>query len=182
MRDPRSRSLRAIAVSAAIAVGASLGVLAPAAMAAPSNDAFAAREVIPSTLPAAAEGSNVGATAEESEFLSGTGRDAHHSIWWEWQSPATQVVSIGTCGTAFRTNLGVFTGEALGELHRAVPIDATEGPDCGSRVSFRATAGTRYDIGVDGNFFYPDPEVRPVVEGTIKLQISAAAPRGRLSG
>jgi hypothetical protein len=64
MKAPRSGKFRSFGIIAAIAVGASLGLLAPAAMAAPANDNFAARETIPSTLPATAEGSNVGATGE----------------------------------------------------------------------------------------------------------------------
>jgi hypothetical protein len=167
------RSARALGICAAIAVGASLGTFAPAAMAAPPNDLFANREAMPSMLPSAAEGSNIGATAEAGEYLSGTGHDAHHSVWWSWEAPTTQVVSIGTCGTEFRTTLGIFTGEAFSELHRVGSEDAIEGHDCASRLSFQATAGRRYDIGVDGDFFYPDPTVHLSGEGRIKLQVTA---------
>lgn len=170
------RSLRSLGICAAIAVGASLGTFAPAAVAAPPNDLFANREAMPSTLPAAAEGSNIGATAEPEEGLSGTGHDAHHSVWWQWEAPATQIVSIGTCGTEFRTTLGIFTGEAFTELHRVVPVNAIEGRDCASRFSFQATAGTRYDIGVDGDSFYPDPETHLRGEGAIKVQVTANLP------
>jgi len=170
------RSLRSLGICAAIAVGASLGTFAPAAMAAPPNDLFANREAMPSTLPAVAEGSNIGATAEPEEGLSGTGHDARHSVWWQWEAPTTQVVSIGTCGTEFRTTLGIFTGEAFSELHRVVLWNAVEGHTCATRLSFQATAGTRYDIGVDGDLFYPEPETHLSGEGAIKLQVTADPP------
>jgi len=64
----------------------------------------------------------------------------------------------------------------LAEAQRVVPFDASEGPDCGSRATFLATAGTSYDIGVDGNFFYPDPAVHLSGEGPIKLQLTATPP------
>jgi hypothetical protein len=181
MEQSWSSKVRAIGVCAAIAVGTSLGVIAPPAMAAPSNDNFASRTVMPSTLPAEAEGSNVGATAESPEWISGLAFDAHHSVWWEWQAPETRLVSVGTCGTGFRSRVGIFTGGALSELlaHRVVPPGAPEPDDCARRYTFEAVAGTKYELGVDGDGFYvPGPEGEPVVppddEGTVKLQITAA--------
>lgn len=179
MERRRSKNLRAIGVCAAIAVGTSLGVLAPPAMAAPANDNFADRAVMPSTLPAEVEGSNVGATAESPESITGLPFDGHHSVWWEWQAPETRLVSVGTCGTDFSSRVGIFTGEALSELlqHRVIPVGAVESPDCAHRYIFPAVAGTRYELGVDGDGFYvPGPEGEPVVppddEGTVRLRIA----------
>lgn len=174
------RSLRSLGICAAIAVGASLGTFAPAAMAAPANDDFANRIEMPSTLPSEVEGSNVGATAETPEWISGQPFDARQSVWWEWQAPETRLVAVGTCGTDFRSRVGVFTGEALTELlaHRVVPPAAPEPGGCADRYLFEAVAGTKYELGVDGDGSYvPGPEGEPVTpledEGTIKLQIVA---------
>jgi hypothetical protein len=175
--------LRSIGVSAAIAVGASLGVLAPAAAsAAPANDDFANREVIPSTLPATAEGSNVGATSEPYEFIAEAAFEAHNSVWWQWEAPSTQIVSIGTCGTEFQPVVGVFVGEELPGLmlHRVFPANEVAGSDCAREHSFRAVAGTRYDIAVQGEGSGGIPGSVPPgtvpSEGRIKLQITPAAP------
>ncbi len=179
MRQDLSNKIRGLGICAAIAVGTSLGVLAPPAMAAPANDNFADRAVMPSTLPAEVEGSNVGATAESPEWISGLPFDGHHSVWWEWQAPETRLVAVGTCGTDFRSRVGIFTGESLSEIlqHRVVPIGAVESSDCAQRYIFPAVAGTRYELGVDGDGFYiPGPEGEPVGppddEGTVKLRIA----------
>jgi hypothetical protein len=179
MRHPRSSKLRGIGICAAIAVGTSLGVFAPPAMAAPANDDFANRAEMPSTLPAEVEGSNVGATAESGEMISGQAFDAHHSVWWEWQAPETRLVAVGTCGTEFGSRVGIFTGEALSELlaHRVVPAGAPEPGGCERRYIFEATAGTKYELGVDGDgTTFPGPEGEtlgpPVNEGQIKLRIA----------
>jgi hypothetical protein len=174
-----STKLRSLGIGAAIAVGASLGLLAPAAMAAPSNDNFANREVIPSTLPAAAEGSNVGATAEPYEFIAEAAFEAHNSVWWVWEAPSTQIVSIGTCGTEFQPVVAVFVGEELPGLmlHRLFPANEVPGPDCAAEHSFRAVAGTKYDIAVQGEATGGIPgSVGPTAgEGQIKLQITPTA-------
>jgi hypothetical protein len=174
-----SRQLRALGIGAAIAVGASLGLLAPAAMAAPANDNFANREVIPGTLPATAEGSNVGATAEPGEFNAERLFEGHNSVWWQWEAPSTQIVSIGTCGTEFQPFVAVFAGESWSELllHRVVPASELAGSDCASAHSFRAVAGTVYEIAVQGEAGGGIPgSVGPSSgEGPIKLQINPTA-------
>jgi hypothetical protein len=179
MRQRRSSKYRSIGICAALAVGTSLGVLAPPALAAPANDNFANRAVMPSTLPSEVEGSNVGATAESPEWISGLPFDGHHSVWWEWLAPETRLVAVGTCGTEFRSRVGIFTGEALSELlgNRVVPSSAPEPGGCGERYLFEAVAGTKYELGVDGDGFYiPGPEGEPVSppedEGAIRLQIT----------
>lgn len=173
MRHRRSSKIRSIGIGAAIAVGTSLGVLAPPALAAPVNDDFANRIEMPGTLPSAVEGSNVGATAENPERISERW-DAHHSVWWEWQAPETRLVAVGTCGTDIRTHVGIFTGESLGELlsHRVVPLGAVEPGGCGERYLFEAVAGTKYELGVDGEAFSIPGHEPPEDEGTIKLQVT----------
>jgi hypothetical protein len=175
VRPRRPRHLRSICVCAAIAVGASLGVLAPAAVAAPPNDHFADRAPLTGPLPIEVSESNAGATAEPEEAIGTHGLDAKHSLWWEWEAPATEIVSVGTCGTEFPTVVGVFTGEAFPPSW--LPADSESGgPECSSQLVLPAVAGTVYDIGVDGNLFSPPGGPVWTGEGTIKLRIAPLPP------
>jgi hypothetical protein len=170
-----SRHLRGIGICAAIAVGASLGVLAPPAVAAPANDHFANRTLLAGPLPIEVSESNAGATAEPEELIGEDALDAKRSLWWEWEAPATEYVSIGTCGTEFPTVVGVFTGEAFPPMPADVDLNSG-GPDCSSQVVLPAVAGTIYDIGVDGNLFEPPGGPALSGEGTIRLRIAALPP------
>jgi hypothetical protein len=173
LRPGPSSKLRALAVGAAIAVGASLGVLAPAAMAAPTNDALATATPLSGSLPIEASESNAGATAEEGEWISPTGFASHHSVWWKWEAPRSEVVSIGSCGSDFATKIGVFTGESF----PLRPVAGSVGPECNAQTTFAAVAGTTYDIGVDGDSFWIPGGPPPAPgEGTVALKIAAVPP------
>jgi hypothetical protein len=180
LRPGSSNKLRPLGIAVAIVTAALLGVLAPAASAAPANDNFAAREVIPSTLPATAEGSNVGATAPPNEFIAERMFEGHNSVWWQWEAPSTQIVSIGTCGTEFQPFVAVFAGESESELllHRVVPAREPLGSTCASAHSFHAVAGTVYEIAVQGEGSGGIPGVvgPSAGEGQIRLQINAGTP------
>jgi hypothetical protein len=175
LRLDLSRHLRAIGVCAAIAVGASLGVLAPPALAAPANDHFANRAPLTGPLPIEVSESNAGATAEPEELIGEHALDARHSLWWEWEAPSTEYVSIGTCGTEFPTAIGVFTGEAFPPRPAGVDL-SSGGPECSSQVVLPAVAGTVYDIGADGNLFEPPGGPPLSGEGTIHLRIASLPP------
>jgi hypothetical protein len=172
MSARRSRIIQSIGICAVITVAASLGVLAPVAMAAPSNDLFANRAQLGNELPVNLTESNAGATWEEGEFISPEGFAAGHSIWWEWEAPRSEVVSIGSCGSDFTTKLGVFTGETFPPRR----VAADSGPGCDAAQTFAAVAGTKYDIGVDGWSFYIPGSTPPPGEGTVALRIAAVPP------
>jgi hypothetical protein len=183
MRPRRTRKFRSIGICAAIAVGASLGVIAPPAMAAPANDAFANRTDLGDQLPVHETESNVGATRESGEPTLGLIGAAGHSLWWSWEAPATEWVTVSTCQTPFPTVVGIFEGPELGHLTRVAEGNADEGPAClfqgGRTYTFKAQTGHRYAIGADGNGFYvpgqpgtPQPPP-PIVEGEITLTIEA---------
>jgi hypothetical protein len=183
VRLRRSRNLRALGICTAIAVGATLGVLAPAAMAAPANDAFANRTNLGDALPVHVNDSNVEATREAGEPSLGPMGSAGHSIWWAWEAPATEWVTVSTCGSPISSDVAVFEGTELTHLTRVAEGNDDEGPAClyngGRTYTFRAQAGHQYAIAADGNGYYVpvppgDPEPpRPVVEGEIKLTIEA---------
>lgn len=174
-------NFRAIGICAAVAVGTSLAMIAPRALGAPENDSFAARVDLGRSLPAEAVESNVGATQESGEWF---GRDATgHSIWWEWTSPATEMVTVSSCESSFPTMLAVFEGTKLGHLRRIGRAPAGPGPECASaeaEFEFHAEAGATYAIGVDGDGFYqPGRRGGPLVEppsgeGRVTLRIEPA--------
>jgi hypothetical protein len=186
MRSRRTGKFRALGICAALAVGASLGVLAPSAMAAPANDAFAQRIDLGDQLPVHEAESNEGAGRETGEPVLGLMGGAGHSLWWAWEAPATELVTVSTCQSPFPTVVGIFEGTELGHLTQVVEGNADEGPSClyngGRTYTFMAQAGHHYAIGADGNgFFVPappgSPEVpHPVVEGEITLTIEATPP------
>jgi hypothetical protein len=177
-----SNNFRAIGICAAIAVGTSLAVIAPGALAGPDNDSFSARAMLDKTLPAEAVESNDDATQQSGEWF---GSDATgHSIWWEWTSPANEMVTVSSCESSFPTLLAIFDGTELGHLHRIglpppEPAPGCHSPD--SEYEFLATAGTTYAIGVDGNGFYEPagrggPTVEPPSgEGRVTLRVEPSA-------
>lgn len=113
-----------------------------------ANDAFAARSTLVGE-SATATGTNVGATRENGEPKH-AGSTASKSVWWTWTAPRDGAVTIDTFGSRFDTVLAVYTGTSVSGV-RAVPGGSND--DSGgdqSKVRFNATAGTTYQIAVDG--------------------------------
>jgi hypothetical protein len=164
---------RWLAVAAAVA---GLAVWAPAALATPpANDDFANRETLSGSPPIALTRSNVGATKEAGEVEVGAFA-AGHSVWFEWEATSTGFVTIGACEGEFDTVLGVFTGTAVNGLTKVASGNESEGPHCvgtQGEYTFKAVAGTSYEIGVDGNGFYLPEWPKPVTEGEFTLRIEA---------
>lgn len=114
----------------------------------------------------ATTGANLSATLQSGEPRI-AGIPGGHSVWWSWTAPATGQVTISTVGSDYDTLLGVYTGTTLGNLRSIASNDDQSGSILTSRVSFRATAGTTYQIAVDGYHG---------AAGHIALNISAPAP------
>ena len=188
MKRGRSNNYRAIGIFAAIAVGTSLVMIAPRALAGPENDSFTARANLGDALPAEVVESNADATQQSGEWF---GRDATgHSIWWEWTSPVTEMVTVSSCESSFPTLLGVFEGTKLGHLRGIGSPPGLPGPGCRSadaEYDFYARVGTTYVIGVDGNGFYePGSRGGPLVEppsgeGRVNLRIEPTPDRYPMS-
>jgi hypothetical protein len=163
-----------VAAVAAMAMAPANAVAEP-----PANDDFADREVIEGTLPVEVTRSNVEATKEGEGGEGISVFAAGHSVWFEWQAPATEWVTIGACDSDFPAVIGIFTGGSLGSLTKVVSGNPAEGPHCPyseREYTFKATAGTDYVIGVDGNGF-TGPEPVPVeTEGEIVLRIESTPP------
>ncbi len=167
-------------LAAAVVAAAFMAILGPAAaLATPSNDNFANREVVSGGLPLQASGTNVGATSEPGEPEPDVPAFAGHSIWFSWEATSTEFITIGTCGSAINTVLGVYTGSAVSALTPVSSNRYSFGPNCpfsGSEVTFKAIDGTSYDLAVDGNAFRGTGDPTPVTEGSIELEISAQSP------
>jgi len=164
----------------AVLVGGALLALAPSVAFAtpPTNDAFANREVLSGPLPIELSRTNTGATKESGEFIPGLS-PAGHSVWFEWEATGDDWITLGACDSDFPLTFAVFTGSSIDELTQAASGSSSEGPDCpyGQRqYTFRAQAGTKYEIAVDGNGFYMPPAEPPATEGTFSLRIEATPP------
>jgi hypothetical protein len=111
------------------------------------NDDFADRLELKGTYDFV-KGSNVGADWEGGEpyHWESTGEQ---SVWWKWQAPMSGVVTISTAGSNFDTIMAAYTGTSVSGLTVVATNDDYNGFST-SQISFFATAGTVYQIAVDG--------------------------------
>lgn len=96
--------------------------------------------------------------ARSSTFNASTemGEPAHagrlsRSLWYTWTAPSTGDVSIDTRGSEGDTQVAVYSGEALNALNPLVSNDNESSGFLSSRVAFRATLDTTYQIAVDNS-------------------------------
>ena len=144
--------------------GFSAGVAGSRATVGPINDYFASATAL-SGSAVTISGSNSNATKEAGEPNHG-GNTGGRSVWYTWTAPISGTVTIDTHGSNFDTLLGVYTGTTVSTLTTiAENDDDPAGGTTTSKVTFSATAGTVYDIAVDG---YGG------VAGTIVLNINLA--------
>ena len=109
------------------------------------NDNFVDAEIL--------TGENVQVTGSNVGFTGETGEPNQageiNSAWWSWTAAEDGPVKIDTNGSDFDTYLSVFTGNAVDNL-TTIQEDDDGGEGNRSQVSFTATAGTTYQIAVDG--------------------------------
>lgn len=133
----------------------------------PVNDNFANRIVIPR--PGRYQGTTVGATRQPYEPLHAAANPGGHSVWWTWTPAYTRDVVITTRDSNFDTLLGVYRGRTLRTLRRVASDDDVPGA-LTSRVDFRAFAGNRYRIAVDG-FRYSGQTGQTASAGHVVLRV-----------
>jgi hypothetical protein len=119
-------------------------------VAGPPNDAFANRLPIPGG-GGTVTGLNLYATREPGEPVI-DGNAGGSSVWWTWTAPFSGTANLSTSGSSFDTLFGVYTGSAVSNLSWSASGGDDQGVDgyLGSAVTFAATAGTTYQITVDG--------------------------------
>lgn len=119
----------------------------------PPNDNFASAAVILDTTGETISNS-AGATKEAGEpaMLPGNPKGTGgRSVWFRWTSPVTGNATFDTEGSGFDTILAASTGNSVSGLTRITQNDdLASGETTASRVSFSVTAGTTYQLVVDG--------------------------------
>jgi Big-like domain-containing protein/List-Bact-rpt repeat protein len=115
----------------------------------PANDNFANATLITTNTTLLA--TNVVASSETGEPKH-AGKIGGHSVWWKWVAPGNGEMAITTAGSTFNTLLAVYTGTSLNGLKQVAANDDvnTSGGGFTSRVKFLVSAGTEYEIAVDG--------------------------------
>jgi hypothetical protein len=115
----------------------------------PPNDMFANAQVIAAT-NAFVSGTNVDATLEPEEP---NGSVTQKTVWYRWNAQSNLSMTFQTTsGTLSDTVLAVYVGStSINSLTMIASNDDINGShNRGSRVTFIATAGTRYNIQVGG--------------------------------
>ena len=79
------------------------------------------------------------------------------SVWYRWQAPSTSSATLTTAGSGFDTVLAVYTGSSVNGLtlvpngsNDDIPDVPGQPHDTSSSVTINVTAGTTYQIAVDG--------------------------------
>jgi hypothetical protein len=118
----------------------------------PPNDNFANRIALTGDT-ANATGTNRGATGELGEPAQS---GQINSVWWTSTAPTTGNYTFDTIGSGSDTYLSLFTGTNLPSL-ALVAADDDGGGSLTSRITQSVTAGTTYQIAVDGWSDRTDP-------------------------
>jgi autotransporter-associated beta strand protein len=119
------------------------------AAAIPDNDNFATRTVL-SGASVSTTGNNIDATTEPGE--PDPAFEAAKSVWWTWTAPADGGLTLTTTGSSFDTFVTLFTGNVLSNLSLVAFNDEDPlGTTNVSRITVNVTAGTAYQISVDGS-------------------------------
>jgi hypothetical protein len=135
---------------------AAIGPVTTASVAVPSraaNDAFAQRSAL-SGVSGSVAGNNTESSDEAGEpaptaTRAGAGKA---SVWYSWTAPASGPVTMTTTSstTDRDTTLDAFTGTSVGSLSKVAGNDDPSGGGRLAAVTFDATAGSTYAIGING--------------------------------
>jgi uncharacterized repeat protein (TIGR03803 family) len=116
------------------------------------NDNFSNRFALGSGASGVVSSSNTNATREPGEPEILPGNPGGKSIWFRWKPTSSGSAVFSTQGSAFDTIMGVYTGSNVASL--TVVPSAVNDDDSGgyltSKVPFNYSAGTEYEIVVDG--------------------------------
>lgn len=119
----------------------------------PANDDFANAEKLEGSVVTVVN-DNTCATRQtgEPKHLADAGSAASKSLWYYWIAPQSGPTVISTEGSAFESVVAVYTGNTFSELNdnRVAEGGAISEINKQTRLTFEATAGTKYYIAVDG--------------------------------
>ena len=118
------------------------------------QDLFAQRANLGSGVAITAKANNSNATGELGEPTpqGAVNHGAIHSVWWKWTAPTNGSVTVDSAGiTSIASILSVFTGSYVDQL-TLVGSDFQNGlwTQAIRTVTFAVTAGTEYQISMDG--------------------------------
>jgi thiol-disulfide isomerase/thioredoxin len=131
----------------ALVILAALLNAAPESRAAALEDGFGTSTPIQGVL--SVTGSSMGASPQPDEPAH-AGVAAAHSLWAVWLAPNTGTYTMTTSNSTFDTVLAVYSGDELAALRPITSNDDVDFQDLTSRVHFRAYAGEKFHVAVDG--------------------------------
>lgn len=114
----------------------------------PGNNLFASRFAISST-GGTVFGTNTGSSREKGEPKI-AGNKGGKSVWWTWTPAVSGLYKVSTAGSNFDTLVGIYTGTTVSALTLVGSNDNDPAGGSTSSVTFNASAGTAYQIAVDG--------------------------------
>lgn len=170
----RMQPQRLLLLAALVAGAAALALLAEPAAAqncvpglpgAPPNDCFA----MPTDVTAnnfVTTGNTAAATEETIEPT--PGYLVTRTVWYRWTPTTSGTATVRTCGSAFDTALGVYTGMSINNL----VLVAQNNNNCGtqSQATFACQAGTTYQVQVSSYSTNPG--------GALNLSMDCSPPCG----
>jgi sugar lactone lactonase YvrE len=113
----------------------------------PSNDDFANRTAIAS-LPSTIEAHNYLTSSEANEPIH-VEPGGGYSAWWTWTAPNDGVVTLNARRSVVDALVAVYTGTSLNNL-TLIASGASDGSGNRPFLTFNVTAGTSYQIALDG--------------------------------
>ncbi len=114
----------------------------------PPNDYFTNRAVLTGS-SVTVQGNNAFATTEPGEPKI-KGNAPFHSLWWGWTAASSGTLSLSTYATSFPNLLAVYTGSSVSNLTQVAAAISDGQSGNSAQVTFPVSAGTQYQIAVDG--------------------------------
>ncbi|MDX6622692.1 MAG: hypothetical protein QOE75_624 [Solirubrobacterales bacterium] len=154
-------ALRAALLAALLALA-----MSGTALAAPSNDDFVAA-LIGAGNEMEGSGNNFGATKEVGEPAH-DGHPGGASVWFGWTAPRSQSVFVQFCPDGWAGRLGIYRGDAVGQLTPVAASHVIAGDFSCGEAWFPAISSVTYRFAVDGSNGGAGPD-----EGNFSLRVSA---------
>ncbi len=114
----------------------------------PSNDNFTNRIAL--TTDSATVSANTFCASKEPGEPSHAGDPGGHSVWWTWTPSTNGIAVINTTNSSFTTLLAVYTGSVVTNLTKITSDNGNNNGGGLAHVNFPFSAGTTYQIAVDG--------------------------------